>query len=59
MSKKFTRKKLRLRAKAKRRRWQLKFNPSAKGVKSTPEKENLEVIRSLEAKVKEAAQSAS
>ena len=59
MSKKFTRKKLRLRAKAKRRRWQLKFNPSVKGVKSTPEKENLEVIRSLEAKVKEAAQSAS
>ena len=51
MAKKFTIKKHRLRARAKRRRQSLKVNPMAKGVKTTPEMENLEVIRSLEQKL--------
>ncbi|MEL6624407.1 MAG: hypothetical protein AAFQ83_03355 [Bacteroidota bacterium] len=52
MSKKFTTKKLRLRARAKRRRFALKTNPQTTGIQSTPELENLEVIRSLDSKVK-------
>lgn len=30
----------------------LRFNPQSKGVKTSPEKENLAVIRALEAQVK-------
>ncbi|MDW3646497.1 MAG: hypothetical protein R8P61_05535 [Bacteroidia bacterium] len=56
MAKKFTRKKLRLRARAQARRHNLKVAPTAKGVKETLEQKNMPVIASLEAKVK-AAQS--
>lgn len=45
-------KKLKLRGRAKRRRFSLKPSPQTKGVKSSIEKDNLEVIRSLESKVK-------
>ena len=55
MAKKFTRKKLRLRAKAQARRHNLKVAPKAKGVKETLEQQNMPVIASLEAKIKEAA----
>ena len=56
MSKKFTKKKLRLRARAEARRHNLKVNPKTFGVKLSLEQQNLEVIRSLEAKVKAAAE---
>ena len=52
MAKVFTRKKLRLRARSRRRRWSLKTNPKVTGVKRTPEMKNYEVIKSLEEKVK-------
>ncbi|MEM9718785.1 MAG: hypothetical protein AAGA10_06040 [Bacteroidota bacterium] len=51
MAKVFTRKKLRLRARAKRRRWNLKTNPQTKGVKVTPAMKNHAVIKSLEEKL--------
>ena len=51
MAKVFTRKKLRLRAKARRRRYSLKTNPTTKGVKQTPEMRNHSVIKSLESKL--------
>jgi len=54
MAKKFTRKKMRLRAKASARRQNLKVAPKAKGVKVTLEQVNMPVIASLEAKVKAA-----
>jgi hypothetical protein len=54
MAKKFTIKKHRLRARADHRRWALKDNPPTYNVKQTPEMKNLEVIRSLEAKIKAA-----
>ena len=54
MAKKFTIKKHRLRARADHRRWSLKDNPPTYKVKQTPEMKNLEVIRSLEAKIKAA-----
>lgn len=57
MGKKFSTKKLRLRARSQKRRQDLKINPPTFGVKSTPEINNLEVIRSLDSKVK-AAQAA-
>ena len=56
MSKKFTKKKLRLRARAESRRHNLKVNPKTFGLKPSLEQQNLEVIRSLEAKVKAAAE---
>lgn len=52
MGKKFTTKKLRLRARAQKRRQDLKINPPTFGVKSTPEISNLDVIRNLDSKVK-------
>lgn len=52
MSKKFSTKKKRLRGRASRRRFSLKVNPQTFNVESTPERKNLEVIRSLEEKVK-------
>lgn len=52
--KKFSIKKLRLRGRAARRRHALKVAPRAKGVSETVEQSNLEIIRSLEAKVKNA-----
>ncbi len=52
MGKKFTKKKLKLRAKAQRRRFSLKTRPKTYGVKTTPEKLNDPVIKSLEKKVK-------
>ncbi len=52
MAKKFTTKKLRLRARAQKRRQDLKINPPTFGVKNTPEISNLEVIRSLDSKIK-------
>ena len=52
MAKKFSIKKHRLRARAKRRRWSLKTNPVTKGVVTSQQQENLPVIASLEAKVK-------
>lgn len=52
MGKKFTTKKLRLRARAQKRRQDLKINPPTFGVQVTPEISNLEVIRSLDSKVK-------
>lgn len=57
MAKKFTIKKHRKRAKAKRRQFALKTNPQTFGLKESLEQSNLSVIRSLEAKIK-AAQSA-
>ena len=54
MSKKFSTKKLRLRSRAEKRRFALKVAPKTFGVKKSIEQNNLEVIRSLEAKVKEA-----
>lgn len=54
MAKKFTRKKLRLRARAKRRRWSLKTNPTVKGRTASIEQQNYPVISSLEEKVKAA-----
>ena len=55
MAKKFTRKKLRLRARAQARRHNLKVSPVAKGVKETLEQKNMPLIASLEAKIKAAA----
>ena len=52
MAKKFTIKKNRLRARAKRRRQKLKMFPKSKGLVPSVEQQNLEVIRSLEEKVK-------
>jgi len=52
MSKKFTTKELRLRARAKVRRRNLKVNPQTKGVKPTLADENRPVIQALEAKLK-------
>lgn len=52
MAKKFTIKKNRLRSRADHRRWALKDNPPTFKVKLTPEMKNLEVIRSLESKIK-------
>lgn len=52
--KKFSTKGLRLRSRAKVRRRNLKVNPVPKGLKTSVEQANLEVIRSLEAKVKAA-----
>ncbi|MEL6190835.1 MAG: hypothetical protein AAFR66_02255 [Bacteroidota bacterium] len=54
MSKKFTTKKLKLRSRAEKRRWSLKTNPRIKGFKASIEQQNLDVIRSLEEKVKAA-----
>ncbi len=54
MAKKFTTKKLRKRGKSKRRLFALKTNPQTFGLKQSLEQGNLEVIRSLEAKIKEA-----
>ncbi|MEM7659285.1 MAG: hypothetical protein AAF399_24410 [Bacteroidota bacterium] len=55
MAKKFTRKKHRLRNRAKRRRFSLKTNPVTKGVKQSLQQQNQEVIESLETKVAAAA----
>ena len=55
MAKKFTRKKHRLRKRAKRRRFSLKTNPVTKGLKPSIQQQNQEVIESLEAKVAAAA----
>lgn len=55
--KKFSTKKLRLRARSQKRRQALKVDAPTFGVVATPETNNLSVIRSLESKVK-AAQSA-
>ncbi|MEZ4830123.1 MAG: hypothetical protein R3C61_28140 [Bacteroidia bacterium] len=52
MAKKFTIKKLRLRARARNRKHSLKINPVSKGVKVTHEKMNEPVIASLEAKIR-------
>lgn len=52
--KKFSIKKLRLRGRAARRRQALKVAPKAKGVNETIQQSNLEIIRSLEAKIKNA-----
>lgn len=52
MAKKFTIKKHRLRARADHRRWSLKEGAPVFNVKQTPEMKNLEVIRSLESKIK-------
>ncbi|MEL6851487.1 MAG: hypothetical protein AAFP92_23400 [Bacteroidota bacterium] len=52
MAKKFTIKKHRLRARAQRRRFSLKVNPQTFGIKETQEQKNLEVIRSLDSKIK-------
>ena len=54
MSKKFTTKEKRLRARAEARRWQLKTNPQVKGKKESLAEKNRPVILALEAKVKEA-----
>lgn len=55
--KKFSTKKLRLRSRSQKRRQALKVDAPTFGVVPTPETSNLEVIRSLESKVK-AAQAA-
>jgi hypothetical protein len=52
--KKFSTKALRLRSRAAVRRRNLKVNPVPKGLKTSLEQANLDVIRSLEAKVKAA-----
>lgn len=52
MSKKFSIKKLRLRGRAQKRRWSLKFDPQPKNVKVTIQKKNEDTIRSLEERVK-------
>jgi hypothetical protein len=57
MAKKFTIKKHRLRARSRRRKHSLKVNPQTQGVKASLQQQNLEVIASLEAKVKAAASS--
>lgn len=54
MSKKFTTKELRLRARAEDRRRRLKFDPKVKGWKPSIADQNKPVIDSLEAKVKAA-----
>ncbi|MEM9984573.1 MAG: hypothetical protein AAF804_05705 [Bacteroidota bacterium] len=48
----FTTKKLRLRSRAEKRRRALKPSPKTFGLKESYEQKNLEVIRSLESKVK-------
>ncbi|WNJ18485.1 hypothetical protein [Pontibacter sp. G13] len=58
MSKKYTKKKLKLRSRASRRRFSLMTNPVTQKFKMTPERANYDVIQSLEAKVK-AVQAAS
>jgi hypothetical protein len=52
MAKKFTIKKNRLRSRAKARKLRLKTNPVVKGLKLSVEQKNVDVIRSLEARVK-------
>lgn len=54
MSKKFTTKALRLRARAEARRRNLKVNPQVKGKKLSIAEKNYPVITALEAKVKAA-----
>ena len=54
MSKKFTTKERRLRARAEARRRNLKVNPQVKGKKESLAEKNRPVILALEAKVKEA-----
>ncbi len=56
MSKKFTTKGLRLRARAEARRRNLKMNPQIKGIKESLAEKNRPVILSLEAKVKAAGE---
>ncbi|MEM7369987.1 MAG: hypothetical protein AAF587_15380 [Bacteroidota bacterium] len=58
MAKKFSIKKHRLRARAKRRRFSLKTNPVTKGVVASQQQKNHPIIASLEAKIKEADQKA-
>ncbi|MCB0836410.1 MAG: hypothetical protein KDE26_28195 [Bacteroidetes bacterium] len=55
MAKKFTIKKHRLRARARRRKHSLKVNPENKGIKANVQQQNLDVIASLEAKIKAVA----
>ncbi len=50
--KKFTIKKKRLRSRAKVRKHKLKVNPNIPTIKPSVEQQNLEVIRSLESKMK-------
>jgi hypothetical protein len=45
-------KKSKLRSRAAKRRFALKPSPKSMGIKSSVEKENLEVIRTLDSKVK-------
>ncbi len=52
--KKFTTKGLRIKSRAKVRNFKLKTNPVTKGLKTSIEQSNLDVIRSLESKVKAA-----
>jgi hypothetical protein len=52
MAKKFTIKKNRLRSRAAERRLRLKTNPVVKGFKLSVEQKNVELIRSLEERVK-------
>ena len=51
MAKKFSTKKNRLRSRAETRRWRLKTNPTVKGFKLSVEQKNVDLIRSLEARV--------
>ncbi len=51
MAKKFTTKKNRLRSRAATRRQKLKTNPIVKGLKLSVEQKNVDLIRSLEARV--------
>ena len=52
MAKKFSIKKHRLRARAKRRRFALKTNPVTKNLVTSQQQENYPVIQSLESKIK-------
>jgi len=49
-----TKKKYRLRARARRRRFSLKVNPQTKNVQNTWAMQNVEVLRTLDSKVKAA-----
>lgn len=55
MAKKFTRKKLRLRARARIRNHSIKVAPKTFGLEKSLQQENLAVLGSLEKKVAEAA----
>lgn len=56
MGKKFSTKKKRLRARADKRRFKLKVNPTVKGFKASIEQQNLAIIERLEKKVLATAQ---